>query len=335
VADFYVRRQLVYKPISIQEWHPFRNMQIKQVPNFNSFHCLRHRTRIYGMNENPQTDVTLNTHQRYSFATFGTFGTFSSQPSQTNKKSYIMCDTIDYPNFAMSPPSSFCSDASSCGKSSPHPSSISLRRSTVDLSLLDFSGRPSQSCLQVSSRINSSGSSQMRIASDSFDFPRKSSFHQRQKVNDHVTRHYHRGIESIIEDTFLDPLGAIDIFASICSIVLSLVLDTRKPEHIEVEETTTDANNSRAKLQSQYDDEPDDDPFSPCQVKIANPDANDDWDYFADFQEQVDDDFSFSPFAKKSTKVLDTLIGSPFAKKSKKVLDTLNESEEENASGEA
>jgi hypothetical protein len=99
--------------------------------------------------------------------------------------------------------------------------------------------------------------------------------------------------------------------------VLSLVLDTRKPEHDEGEQTT-DAN-SKAKRQSQYDDEPDDDLFSPCQVKITNPDTNDDWDYFADFQEQLDDNFSFSPFAKKSTKVL----------------DTLNESEEENASGEA
>jgi hypothetical protein len=224
-----------------------------------------------------------------------------------------MCNTIDYPNVAISPPSSFCSDESSCGKSSPHPSSISLRRSTVDLSLLDFSGRPSQSCL--SSRINSSGSSQMRIASDAFDFPSQS-FHQRQKGHDHVKRNYHRGIESIIEDTFIDLLRVIDI-ANLWSIVLSLVLDTRKPEHDEGEQTT-DAN-SKAKRQSQYDDEPDDDLFSPCQVKITNPDTNDDWDYFADFQEQLDDNFSFSPFAKKSTKVL----------------DTLNESEEENASGEA
>jgi hypothetical protein len=232
----------------------------------------------------------------------------------------------------MSRPSSFCSDASSCGKSSPHPSSIGLRRSTVDLSLLDFSGRPSENSL-------SSGSSQIRIASDTFDLSSEG-FHQRQIVHDHVKRNYHRGIESIIKDTFFDPLRVIDI-ANLCSIVLSLVLDMRKPEHNEGEETA-DANSKanrqsryddepnakrqsqyddepEAKRQSQYDDESDDDLFSPCQVKITNPDTNDDWDYFADFQEQMDDHFSFSPFAKKSTKVL----------------DTLNESEEEDASGEA
>lgn len=143
----------------------------------------------------------------------------------------------------------------------------------------------------------------------------------RRMHRDGVKRNYHRGIEAIMEDTFLDPLRVFDV-ANLCAAVLSLVLSAGQSENNDYEKESRDTfvgsrSTDKVQRQSQHDDDPNADLFSPCKVKIRIEETHDDWDYFADFQDQIDDNLSSSPFSTR---------------KSTKVLDTLNESEEEDDS---
>lgn len=68
------------------------------------------------------------------------------------------------------------------------------------------------------------------------------------------------------------------------------------------------------------DDEPDELLLSPCRVKFthAATESKDDWDHFADFQDEIEDNFRLVPMAQRSN----TSLG------------TLDESEEEESDGE-
>lgn len=174
--------------------------------------------------------------------------------------------------------SSFYSDSSSCGKRSPHPSSLGLRRSTMNLSELDRSEFSSQNSLSSRKR-----SSSQQLNESCSTTPRKSA-NRRIGV---TKRKYHRGIEAIVEDTF--PVIAL---AHAFSTFLSRLFD--KKSNDTAKRTASD---STVMIQSNTDHqscnkiigvEPDD-VLSPCEVNISHPDSNEEWDHFADFEDRLDE----------------------------------------------
>ncbi|CAJ1934464.1 unnamed protein product [Cylindrotheca closterium] len=215
--------------------------------------------------------------------------------------------------------SSFSSSgSSSCGKISPHPSSLGLRRSTMDLSDLDSSsGLLSQ---KVSpSRHFSSSSSQMPCSGATTSTKQEPysarKLPSRQKYE--VKPKYHRGIEAIVQDTFLDTLQVIDVTTAFSNL-LSKFFDKKKRDGES--RSTDDAAHATIKNNERSNDAEEtksDDTYSPCQIHIANTCSDGDWDHFADFQDRIDEEvITFTPFATAQHK-------------SKAKLDTLDEMEEE------
>eukprot|EP00980_Cylindrotheca_fusiformis_P006328 scaffold1356_cov123-Cylindrotheca_fusiformis.AAC.9 len=212
-----------------------------------------------------------------------------------------MSETVNNSNLGMSPTSSFCSDSSSCRESSPPRSPSGLRRSTIDLSRFNCSDHSSET--RNCSRIKSTScSSRVRTTSDDCSSPKEFS-----RRHGHGTITSHRGIESIIEDILLDPLRLLDV-GNLCAAVLSIVSNSDKTENARNENICASfSGTDNATEGKKLENAPDVDLYSPCQVKVFDRESDGDWDFFADFQEQIGDNLSFTPFTKKSSKVLATL----------------------------
>lgn len=116
-----------------------------------------------------------------------------------------------------------------------------------------------------------------------------------------TTRNFRRGIESIIEHTFLDILPMMEI-ASIFNTLVSFIVKPGDSRQVDCALSETE------RKRAYDDDEPDELLLSPCRVKITrSTEAKDDWDHFADFQDDMEDNLQFVPLAQRSTGSLGTL----------------------------
>jgi hypothetical protein len=208
------------------------------------------------------------------------------------------------------PSSSFSSDASSCGKSSPPTSFKGLRRSTLDLSQLKLCG----ALPHPETTAKSFGSSESK------EIP--------QVDTDDAPSDTHRGIDGLVGDALLPLMSILHVVILVESnirtfideanhhvgSVFGFLLSTILPSNSTPPIIENHVKSLSEKVQQAMDDEPEpDELLTPARVTPAvSADSKDEWGHFADFQEELADENVFLPSCKPNL-----------------ALGTLDESEEE------